>query len=203
MRLFGQDNLHSLAVTGLKIFLPLVALTILSTLFLISTTSNRDGAVPYADVNVADLLREPRLTSPSYAGMTSDGAALTLTAREALPGVAGTDQAGLARDLSGLLETPDGVTTRLTAGEVRLDNAENQVLLGGGVNLSVSTGYSLAFNAGWVSLDETRILAAGGVAATGPMGTLSAQNVETSPAKNSPGHYVMVFNGGVRLLYQP
>ncbi len=202
MGLLAPDNLHSQTVTGLKIFLPLLGLAILSTLFLVSTSST-DDAIPYADVDVVDLLREPRLTDPSFAGMTADGAALTLTAHEALPAVAGTDQGGLARDLTGLLETPDGVETRLTAGEARLDVGANAVLLSGGVRLTVSTGYELAFAEGQVSLDQTNILAFGGVRILGPMGTLTAATLNTGPAKDSPDTYQMVFKGGVRLLYQP
>lgn len=202
MGLLTPDNLHSQTVAGLKIFLPLVGLAILSTLFLVSTSST-DDVLPYADVDVVDLLREPRLTNPSFAGMTADGAALTLSAREALPAVTGTDNGGLARDLTGLLETPDGVQTRLTAGEARMDVGANAVLLSGGVRLSVSTGYDLSFAEGQVSLDQTNILAFGGVRILGPMGTLTAATLNTGPAKDSPHHYQMVFKGGVRLLYQP
>ena len=202
MGLLAPDNLHSQTVAGLKIFLPLLGLAILSTLFLVSTSST-DDAIPYADVDVIDLLREPRLTDPSFAGMTADGAALTLTAHEALPAVDGTDQGGLARDLTGILETPDGVETRLTAGEARLDVGANAVLLSDGVRLTVSTGYELAFAEGQVSLDQTNILAFGGVRIVGPMGTLTAATLNTGPAKDSPQTYQMVFKGGVRLLYQP
>ncbi len=203
MALFDQDNLHSQTVAGLKIFLPLLGLVILSTLFLVSTSDRHSDAIPYADVDVADLLREPRLSGPSFAGMTADGAALTLSAREALPGVPGSNLGGLARDLSGLLETPDGIQTRLSAGEARLDVEAQQVLLSGGVKLSVSSGYELAFAEGQISLDRTNITAFGGVRVLGPMGTVSAATLSTGPAKDSPNRYQMVFKGGVRLLYQP
>ncbi len=121
MALFGHDNPHSRAVALLKITLPLVGLAILSTLFLVSTARVPDDLVPYADVDIADLLREPRLTGPSYAGVTRDGAIVTLSAREALPGEPGTGLGGLARDLNGSLETPDGVHSTFSAGEARLD----------------------------------------------------------------------------------
>jgi lipopolysaccharide export system protein LptC len=203
MTLFGQDNLHSQAVTGLKIFLPLLGIAILSTLFLVSTSATRDESVPYANVDIAELLRQPRLTHPSYAGMTEDGAALSLTAREALPPVDGTEQGGLARDFSGVLETPDGVEARLSAGEVRLDPIAEQVVLTGGVGLVVSSGYNVSFATGTVALHETRISARGDVIALGPMGNLSADAMDLAPAEDSPGHYLMVFNGNVHLLYQP
>ncbi|MGQ0610509.1 MAG: hypothetical protein ACT4N9_05320 [Paracoccaceae bacterium] len=203
MALFGHDNPHSRAVALLKIALPLVGLAILSTLFLVSTARVPDDLVPYADVDIADLLREPRLTGPSYAGVTRDGAVVTLSAREALPGEPGTSLGGLARDLKGVLETPDGVRSTFSAGEARLDVSEDLVLLLGGVTISISTGTTLSFEEGQIALDRTSILAFGGISATGPMGRLRAGILSIAPAKDSPGHTQMVFKGGVRLLYQP
>ncbi len=199
----GPENLHSRTVGWLKILFPLTALAILSTLFLVSNAPAPQDTIPYADVDVADLLREPRLTKAAYAGMTKDGAALTIQAGEALPGVAGSDNAGLARNLSGLLETPDGVTTRLVAGEARLDQAAGQVHLQGGVTFSVSSGYELRFLQADINLDRTKVVARGGVTARGPMGTLTAQRLDISPADTGAHHYLMVFNGGVRLVYLP
>ena len=43
---FASENLHSQTVTGLKIVLPLLGLAILSTLFLISTTTRPADPVP-------------------------------------------------------------------------------------------------------------------------------------------------------------
>lgn len=207
MALFAADNLHSQTVAALKIFLPLLGLVVLSTLFLVSTSTKPSDPIPYAEADIQDLLREPRLTGPSFSGMTEDGAALTLTAREALPAVSGTDQGGLARDLAGLLETPDGILTTITAGEARLDAGTRQVMLRGGVAISVSSGYELRFNEGQIGLDQTEILAIGGVALTGPMGSLTAGTLSTTPAPDTaeagPDHYLMVFKSGVRLIYQP
>jgi lipopolysaccharide export system protein LptC len=72
-------------VALLKVLLPLTALAILSTLFLISNRINPDDALPYAEVDVEARLKEPRITAPTYAGTTSDGAALEVTAAEARP----------------------------------------------------------------------------------------------------------------------
>lgn len=203
MTYHGPENLHSRRVVWLKILLPLAALAILSTLFLVSNAPDPQDTIPYADVDVADLLREPRVTDAAYAGMTKDGAALTLQAGEALPGVAGTANAGLARNLSGLLETPDGVQTRLMAGEARLDQQAQQVHLQGGVRFSLSSGYELSFDRAEIRLDRTRVEARGDVLATGPMGSLTAATLDIAPADSSPPHYLMVFKGGVRLVYQP
>ncbi|MGB4909398.1 MAG: hypothetical protein WBP15_12770, partial [Tabrizicola sp.] len=76
---------HTRLVGWLKVALPLTALAILSTLFLVARRIDPEAALPYAEVDVEDLAREPRMTAPTYAGTTEDGAALTLSADEARP----------------------------------------------------------------------------------------------------------------------
>lgn len=195
----GRDNLHSSLVVWLKIVLPLTALAFLSTLFLVSRGVNPEDAIPYADVDVADRLREPRLVDATFAGMTEDGAALTLKAAEAKPETTA-GAAGSASGLSGLLETPDGARTEITAAEAHLDQSARQLLLSGGVTLASSTGYRVKTPGLSVALDRTSLASTGAVQATGPAGNLSAGAMLLT--KTADG-YVLVFNGGVKLIYQP
>ena len=55
---------HSRLVFWLKIVLPLIALAILSTLFLVSRNIGGDGTVPFSDVDLDALARDPQLTAP-------------------------------------------------------------------------------------------------------------------------------------------
>ena len=126
------DNLHSRLVFWFKIILPLCALILLSTLFMVSRSVRPEDAVPYADVDVADLLRQPRLSAPDYAGVTSDGAALSLTAETALLGQPDEPDSGLISGLVGLLETPDGARTNFAAAQAHLDQSGGHVMLDGG-----------------------------------------------------------------------
>lgn len=199
---FGQD-LHSTLVAWLKILLPLAALAVLSTLFLVSRGVNPEDAIPYAKVDVADLAREPRLTNAAFAGMTEDGAALTLKAAEARPGVSGSTGAGLATGLSGLLETPDGGRTEVTAAEARLDQAARQIILSGGVTINSSTGYSIKAAGLTMSIDHTALDSDGAVSVQAPMGQISADSLHIGQADTEAKAYVLVFKGRVRLIYQP
>lgn len=105
------DNLHSRLVSWLKVVLPLAALAILSTLFLVARTINPDDAIPYADVDVADRVREPRITAPTWAGITSDGAALSVEAAAARPGQSPGEE-GRAAALRARIDTPDAQAPR-------------------------------------------------------------------------------------------
>jgi hypothetical protein len=73
----GTDNLHSALVAWLKILLPLAALAVLSTLFMVSRSVDPADAIPYAQVDIEDRLRDPRLTDAIFAGMTQDGTAVS------------------------------------------------------------------------------------------------------------------------------
>ena len=85
----ARADRHTRVVGWLKVMLPLTALAILSTLFLVARRIDPEAALPYAEVDVEDLAREPRMTAPTYAGTTEDGASVTLTADEARPAAEG------------------------------------------------------------------------------------------------------------------
>ena len=215
------DNLHSRLVYWLKILLPLTALTILSTLFLLSRNVRPEDAIPYAEVDIADRIRTPRLTAPDFAGMTADGAALSLKAAEARLGADGSTSPGAISELVGLLETPDGARTDLVAKAARLDQDAKTMRLEGGVVISNSTGYRIETAGISVALDRTSLDSLGSVTATGPAGTFKAGSLHlglaipealASPealatpeglATAAPPTYVLVFKDGVRMIYLP
>ena len=196
----ARDNLHSWLVAFFKVVLPLAALAILSTLFLVSQGVDPEDAIPYAEVDVADRVRAPRVTDAAYAGMTADGAALTMQASDARPGTAGSQNAGRATGLTGRLETPDGGTTDLVAGAAQLDAMAGRMLLSGGVTLVSSTGYRIEAAALSVATDRTALDSDGAVRASGPIGTLTAGALHIG---QSGAGYVVVFKGGVSLIYEP
>ena len=192
---------HTRLVGWLKVALPLTALAILSTLFLVARRIDPEAALPSAEVDVEDLAREPRMTAPTYAGTTEDGSALTLSASEARPAADGTPAkaAGLRLELA----TPDGGQTELLAAEAVMDDATRQVLMSGGVVLTTSSGYRLETAEVAAKLDRTGLESRAPVVATGPAGEIRAESMVLSQDNRTPGAYVLVFKGGVRLIYQP
>jgi lipopolysaccharide export system protein LptC len=200
--MFGHDNLHSTLVAWLKVILPLAALAILSTLFLVSRTIDPSDAIPFAEVDVQEYAREPRLTAPTWAGMTDDGASLTVSAAEARPGLAEA-RAPTATALRAVLDTPDGGKTELVADSGLLDQAAGALTVTGSVVVTTSTGWRVESEAMTARLDRTGVISPGPVTAKGPAGDLQAARMEITSDPERPGGYLMVFNGGVRLLYQP
>lgn len=197
----ARADRHTRLVGWLKVVLPLAALAILSTLFLVARRIDPDAALPYAEVDVEDLAREPRMTAPTYAGTTEDGSALTLSADDARPA---TEQsparaAGLRLELA----TPDGSRTELLAAEAQLDDVSRQMLLSGGVVLTTSSGYRLETAEIAAKLDRTGLESRAAIKATAPAGEITAQGMELRQDNRTPGAYVLVFKGDVRLVYQP
>lgn len=202
-----SDNLHSTVVAWLKILLPLIALAILSTLFLVSRTVDPSAAIPYATVDIDERVKEPRLTAPTWAGVTDDGAALSISADEARP-KQGETQGPSAQAISALLETPDGGTAQLVAQRGELDPDSGALVVEGGVVITTSTGYRLTTERMSAALDRTQVISDGPVTGTGPVGQIDAGSMEIrhddSAGDGGKGAlYLLVFKKGVKLLYVP
>lgn len=194
----ARDNLHSRVVTILKVVLPLIALALLSTLFLFSRKINPEDAIPYAKVDVEERLRDPKMTDAGFAGMTQDGASIAMTAAEAKPDATGAS----LRLVMGTLQTPDGIKTEVAASAVAVDTAKKMIELTGGAELHSSNGYVVQAQGLGVATDRTRVESRGDVSAQGPVGQLTADHMLLTQ-EGEVGPYVLVFNGKVRLLYQP
>lgn len=196
------DNAHSRLVGTLKLALPLAALVLLSTLFLLSRRHDPEAALPYARVDVGELLREPRLTAPTYSGVTREGDEVVFSAETAYPG-APAEGSG-ARAIAPLLRliAPGGGETRAEAEEARIDPAAQLLVLAGDVRVQTAQGYRLQSAEVRASLDRSRLESPGAVTAEGPQGTIAAGSF-TLTRGAEPGQEVLVFNGGVKLLYRP
>lgn len=196
----GRD-LHSRVVGWLKVALPLAALAILSTLFLLGDRIDPSAAIPYADVDVQDLARDPRIQAPTYAGTTEDGAGITLSAVEAR--AAAGDAPATAQGVSLRIDTPDGGRLDVAADAVTLDAAGRQALLAGGVRIVTASGYLVETAAVTVGLDRTGVRGDQLVSVTAPMGRITANSFVLTQDASDKAAYLLVFNGAVKLVYRP
>lgn len=196
----GVDT-HSRVVAWLKIALPLAALAVLAMLFLLADRIDPDDALPYAEVDVEDRARTPRMTKPTYAGLTSDGAALTLTADQARPATSASSAEALGMTL--ILDTPDGARTELDAANAVIDETTRQLLLSGGVEATTSAGYRIVTDGMSANLDRSGLESTDPVTATSPAGKITANSFALRQVEGSTGDYVLVFNGAVKLVYEP
>ncbi len=194
-------DFHSRMVGWLKVALPLAALAILSTLFLVADRIDPEAALPYAEVDVEDLARDPRMSAPAYAGTTSDGAAITVSAALARP--ATEDSGAAAEEVAARIDTPDGGWLDITAALARLIPESDRLDLSGGVSLTTGSGYALTTEGLSARLDRTGIEGTSPVRVTSPMGQIEAQGFALTQDAADPAAYLLVFKGGVKLVYQP
>ncbi|RVT83406.1 hypothetical protein DXV76_14295 [Rhodobacteraceae bacterium CCMM004] len=193
------DNAYSRLIATLKVVLPLGALAILSTVFLVSEPRTAQDTIPYADDDLDEIVRDQRISNPTYAGVTEDGTAIMLLAEAAQPSPDGPDS-GSASEVIGVMETPDGGRLDMAAGAARLDGAEDALWLTGGVRVVTSTGYRATTDEIVTDLAATHLSSTGAVQAEGPPGTLTAGRLEM---RREGDAYVLSFTGGVELLYAP
>lgn len=190
----------------LRLALPLAALGILSTVFLVSRNIDPGRAVELADIDIAELARSPRIGTARFAAVTSDATALVVEA-ETVRSVNDLDQSGPVHlTLSapeGVLEFPTGRDVTFTAQIGELEQARDLLTLRDEITLYSSDGFVLSMAELVSSLSETRLDGTGGVTGHGPPGDLQADQLALRPSPAGPEGYLLAFTGNVRLIYQP
>jgi len=193
------ENRYSTLVAWIKVALPLIALALLSTLFLFSRTPDPDAAIPFADVDVTELAREQRLSNPRFAGTLEDGREVLLIADAAMP-VQGVPDQLTADNIEARVVLSDVDFMLLDARHSLIDLGASLATLTQDVHLTSSTGYRLDSDLMTVALNRLDVYSPGPVSVTGPAVTLTAGTMRlTGP----DGAQVLRFTGGVRVLYDP
>lgn len=200
----GMDrgDKHSRLVRWLKVALPLLALAILSTLFFVAETLDPERAIPYAEVDVEQILREQGMTRPSFGGVSPDGVQISLSAASVRPGQERRDLL-VGSALAAEFLIPYKGTLSIVSPEGIIDAASGEAILQGGARLESSTGYLVETDRIVTSYREATVLAESEVRATSPAGSLTAGALELRRKEIGEPGYLLVFRNGVRLVYEP
>lgn len=195
----ARDNLYSQLVGWLKVLLPLAALALLSTIFLFARGTTTVQTIPYAEL--AEMARDPSMSNPNLAGVTTDGSAVSITAAELRPKPDAADAFEIVTPTL-VLEAKDGSRVEISAGFGQIDGPHKLMTMTDLVRLSTSSGYMMETAGIEADLASGRIASLGPLEVQAPFGTLTAGQVVVMTSPDGLGQQ-MVFNGGVRLLYQP
>lgn len=195
-----QDHSYSRLVTVLKVSLPLIALGILSTLFLLARKPDPTTTLPFVTDGVDTFAGQQQITRPNFAGVTEDGAAISLKADFVRP-AEGESTALEAGGLSARIETPGGGLVAVIGDEGSIDLTNQTASLLGSVGIETSTGYSITTEGFRVDLARTDAVTQGSVVARTPVGELSAGAFLVQVS--TTGRHVLIFNEGVKLIYDP
>ena len=188
-------------VQVLRLVLPLTALVMLSLLFLLAETVDPERAIEQADFDVLDRARDPRLSGAEIASVTVEGTEIRLIAevvRVATDGILRFQGAPLVLNI----DDADGEVLNARSRSGILDRGAGEFTMENDVLIEAASGYTMetAFVSGL--LDQTYLEAPGQVVGWGPAGDLTAGALTVRRDPES-GHHVLLFTGGVRLLYNP
>lgn len=193
-------DFYSRIVTFLKVLLPLAALAILATLFLLSRNIDLDTSIPFAESEVTERLRDQQITGPFFSGTTPKGDELIVNARLARPG--GVGKPAEALNVSARLKTAEGVRLTMDSEVVSVDTGNDMATFTGDVHIETSTGLKMQTDVLHTSLEEVSGNAPGHVTGEAPFGDLEAGQMEFK-AKNKSGPLHILFKSGVKLVYRP
>jgi lipopolysaccharide export system protein LptC len=196
-----QVDRYTRLVNWLKVLLPLTALGLLSTLFLLSRTIDPDAAIPFADKEIQDRLRDQIVTGPFYYGTTADGDEIAFSA-ETLTTPQGDVGANRAKKIDVVMDLNSGAQILLTSGIGNFDISKDTADLEGNVVITTSTGYQINSARMIAMMSQLDVRSPGPVQSVGPIGTLDAGSmVLSTPQQDGPAQ--LVFTNGVKLIYVP
>lgn len=202
----GRSRAAPLGSLIIRLVLPLGALALLSTVFLLPQEIDPQRAIDLIDIDVVELAREPRIGEARFAGLTREDTALTVQATSVRSDGDMTDSGPVRLILEapdGELEFPSGSVVLFEGNDGLIDQAADILVLQGDVRLETSEGYVLQMPEMRAALESTHVLGLGGIEGYGPAGEVSAETLELVPSPEATDGYLLALRGNVRLIYLP
>lgn len=190
---------YSRLVAWLKVVLPLMALMLLSTLFLLSRNVDPMATLPFADTEIDERLRGQQITSPFFSGTTDAGDQVTVSASTM---ATRNELNNEATDFSAQIDLASGARIILVADQGHFDLPANASRLQGNVVITTSSGFELASAELTAEFDTLVLESPGPVQGRGPLGTIDAGQMRLERKAAGQGAQ-LVFTNGVKLIYTP
>ena len=196
---FSFGDSYSAFVVWVKTLLPILALGMLSTIFLFSGKVDVTKSLPYAKFNIAEIIREQRITKPYFSGVSNNGTEIVLSAAYASSDIQNVDILNIT-ELSIVLTSPNSKTIKITAGRGTLNSASQKAVISEDVYLSAIPGFWLKTNNLEVNLKQGVASANNVFQGVTGLGTISAGKLIV---KMIADDQQIIFTNGVRLIYYP
>lgn len=180
--------------------LPLIALVLLSTMFMLSRKIDPTAAVALSDQAFRDRIDNSQLSGPQYEGNTKSGKNMTVTAQSARPdpSVEGKTYGKIVNARINL-DNDEVMTVNADTGVV--DEADDMAVLSGNVHIVTSDGYDMRTSQLTSLISRLEGESAGHVSGFGPPGTLEAGKMYVRTDDDSGGLHLL-FTQGVHLVYK-
>ena len=196
------DISYSRIVYVTKVTLPLIALALLSTLFLVSERPDPADALPFADVDVTQRAGEQRITGPTLSGRSEDGVTFSFAAEYAKPEM-GNPNRMRAEDVRLAVDGLKGAhTVFLKSAAASVDTQRRLLRLLGDVTVRDSLGFVVNTDAVLVNMGVFSLVSPGQIRGISPFGTIAAGRMHIVSLPNKTG-VQLIFEDGVGLVYDP
>ncbi|MEM7240705.1 MAG: LPS export ABC transporter periplasmic protein LptC [Pseudomonadota bacterium] len=199
------EDRHTSLVKIARIALPILAVLIISSLFLFEREDAlRDDAFVVAD-QIKEAASDQRITNPKYSGLSREGDAFTITAEEAFPDGPRPNSIEMNAPVI-LIETKRGLAIETQAQKGRIDFQKRNAALNGYVNLVASNGLSANSDMVFFDFETGTIESPNKIKAKSSIGSIEAGNMKTAPSQNNlenTAENIIYFADGVRVIYQP
>ena len=191
---------YSRGVQFLKVVLPLAAILLLSTVFLLPRSIDTNVSVPFSGPEIDERLTDQVITRPDYMGVTRKGEEIRVKARRASQG--GEGDSPTVADVQGRFGLRDGgeITFESNTGIIRPD--KGTATFSENVVITTTNGIQVTTDLLNTSLDEIRGDTPGQIDGTGPIGDFTAGRM-TFGTEKTDGPVHILFTDGVKLIYEP
>ncbi len=197
----SRIDTHSRIVAWAKIILPIIALGLLSTLFLLSRSVDPISTIPFSEADIEERTRNQQISSPEVFAVTSRGDLVSLNAEFARQS---TDDSNVtvAQGVATSIKLVSGSKIKMSAGEAAYDAENNMIALSNNVYAKTTHGYEFEANAIQVNMLELLVASDGPIKGKGPASTLEAGKMAVEvPIGEKDAH--LLFSNGVKLIYTP
>lgn len=191
---------YSRMIAFLKVLLPLMALALLSTLFLLSQNTEPMASIPFAEAEVNERMRDQQITGPFFSGSTEQGDQISFSAGKI--GVADGNDRVTANDISAQIDLSSGARLVFFADLGEVDIANDTSILSGKVLITTSTGYKINSERLVSAMTSLNMDSPDKIIAKGPLGTFSAGSMRLTFSEKTK-FTQMIFTNAVKLIYDP
>lgn len=184
----------------MKIILPIAALGLLSTLFLISQSVDPTKSIPMVELDLEQRAQDQGATNAAFSGVTRGGDEIMLTAVSARPSQ---DNPVLieATDVNAQLNLTSSAMIDIVSKAAHLNQSDNTASLQGDVQIKTTTGYDIRTGHLNVDFNILHAESPGPVFGVGPPGELSAgRMILTNSEETGTAH--LVFTERVKVIYK-
>ena len=197
-----RPEVYSRVVTILKLGLPLVALALVASVFLVQTDDRFGSAINFSEADIDQLGQGLRLTNSVFTGTTRSGDRFRVAAATVVPDAAPPKRATITR-LDGSLDLVEGQKISMAADSGDLDIPTQRLDISGNVRITSSEGYVLVADKATIDFVTGTFVAGDEVVTTGPLGEITSGNLHVTPAAATGEARRFSFSSGVHVLYDP